>query len=298
MVDNGSVDGSVEMARSRGATVLEMGVNAGFARAVNRGAEAARTPWVAILNNDVEPGAEWLERLLGAASRTGAWFATGKLLNGQDRTLIDGTYDLLCRGGCAWRAGHGRPDGPGWAAPRRIRFAPLTAALVRAELFRRVGPLEERFESYLEDVEFGLRCALGGYRGIYVPGAVAWHAGSATLGVWHADTVRRMSRNQALLVAKHYPGQELARYAWPIMVAQLLWGLAALCRGRGLAWLRGKWEALRLWPGLRREAAWKGTPPRQLRRILRVSEGEIYRFQRQGGFDAYWRAYFALTWLK
>ena len=296
VVDNGSTDDSVEMARGRGATVLEMGRNAGFAAAVNRGVEAARTAWVAILNNDVEPTREWLEVLAGAAEGSGAWFATGKLLQGGEGHRIDGTYDLLCRGGCAWRAGHGRPDGPLWTAPQRIRFAPLTATLVRRELFRRVGPLEERFESHLEDVEFGLRCALAGYRGIYVPAAVAWHAGSATLGVWHADTVRRMSRNQALLIGKHYPGRALARWAWPIVAAQLLWGLVALRRGRFRAWLRGKFEAVRLWPGFRREAAWRGIHPRRLRRILRASEAEIYRLQRQAGFEPYWRAYFALTW--
>ncbi len=298
VVDNGSDDGSVEMARGHGATVLEMGANAGFARAVNRGVEAARTPWAAILNNDLEPAGDWLEQLLGAAERAGAWFATGKLLNSADRTRIDGTYDALCRGGCAWRAGHGSADGPEWSRPRRIRLAPLTAALVRTELFRKVGPLDERFESYLEDVEFSLRCALAGCRGTYVPEAVAYHAGSATLGVWHRDTVRMISRNQALLVAKHYSPRDLALSAWPILAAQLLWGCVALRQGRGASWLRGKWEALKRWPGLRREAAWRGTRPRRLNRILRVSEADIYRLQRQAGFERYWRLYFALTRLR
>ncbi len=296
MVDNGSTDGSAEMARRGGATVIEMGRNAGFAVAVNRGVEAARAPWVAIINNDVEPAGNWLETLLSGAEASGAWFATGKLLQGDAPDRIDGTYDLLCRGGCGWRAGHGRPDGTLWSTPRGIRFAPLTATLVRRALFDRVGRLEERFEFGLEDVEFGLRCALAGCRGRYVPAAVAYHAGSATLGVWHCDTVRLLSRNQALLIAKHYPGSALFRWAWPIVAAQLLWGLVALRRGRSRAWLRGKCEALWLWRAYRREAAWKGTHPRRLKRILRASEAAIYRLQRQAGFDPYWRLYFALTW--
>jgi len=296
VVDNGSADGSVEMARARGARVIEMGRNAGFAAAVNRGVAETRTPWVAILNNDVEPAPAWLERLIAAASACGAWFATGRLLDARDPTRLDGAYDLLSRAACAWRAGHGRPDGPLWAGQRWIRFVPLTAALVRTELFQRVGPLDERFESYLEDVEWSLRSALAGCRGVYVPEAMSAHAGSATLGVWHADTVRRISRNQVLLAAKHYSGRELARWAWPLAAGQLLWGLVALRRGRFGAWLRGKWNALRMWPGLRREAAWRGARPRRLRRILRVSEAHIHALQRRTGFDAYWRAYFALTW--
>jgi hypothetical protein len=122
------------------------------------------------------------------------------------------------------------------------------------------------------------------------------HEGSATLGVWHPDTVRRMSRNQALLVAKHYPGRALLGWAWPVLAAQLLWGLVALRRGRFSAWLQGKWAASGLWLGFRREAAWRGTHPRRLRRILRASEAEIHRLQRQTGWDPYWRVYFALTW--
>ena len=53
--------------------------------------------------------------------------------------------------------------------------------------------LDERFESYLEDVDFGLRCAEAGLSGLYVPDAVAYHQGSATLGRWHPETVRKIA---------------------------------------------------------------------------------------------------------
>ena len=50
-----------------------------------------------------------------------------------------------------------------------IRPAPMTAALFRTELFEKAGLLDERFESYLEDVDFGLRCARADCPGAYVP---------------------------------------------------------------------------------------------------------------------------------
>src|ERR1700685_1242604 len=99
-----------------------------------------------------------------------AWFATGKLLDAQARERIDGTFDGVCRGGCAWRCGHGRLDSPVWNQPRCIQLAPFTAAVFRADLFRRAGLLDEQFETYLEDVDFGLRCAELGLRRLYVPG--------------------------------------------------------------------------------------------------------------------------------
>ncbi len=187
VVDDGSQDGSAEVAEAMGATAIRMGSHGGFARAVNRGIRESRSPVVAILNNDVELAPDWLERLSSALS-AGVWFATGRILQAADHKRIDATYDALCRGGTAWRVGHGCPDGPLFREPRAIRSAPFTAALFRAGLFDKVGLLDERFESYLEDVDFGLRCALAGCSGRYVPEAVAWHTGSATLGRWHPET--------------------------------------------------------------------------------------------------------------
>ena len=66
--------------------------------------------------------------------------------------------------------------------------------------------------------------------------------GSATLGRWHPETVRRIARNQLLLAARHYSA---AVCAWPILAAQFLWGAVAIRHGRGLAWVRGKWQGLR-----------------------------------------------------
>lgn len=295
VVDNGSQDGSVELAKSKGARVIALERNIGFSGAVNRGIREARTDCVAILNNDVELQPDWLERLRKAIEEPGVYFATGKLLNAARPELLDGTFDTVSRAACPWRVGRGRRDGPTWSLPRRIRMAPFTAALFRAKLFRKVGLLDERFGSYLEDVDFGLRCAMRGYTGFYVPEAVGRHIGSATLGRWHKETVRLNARNQVLLVAKHYPGRYLFRYAWPILVGQSLWGLLALRHGRGVAFLRGKLQGLALFPQVRREVVRAGGWQRGLSRIVEQSEAEIFELQRRTGFDRYWRLYFKLT---
>lgn len=292
VVDNGSVDGSVELAREKGARTIALERNAGFSGAVNRGVREARTELVAVINNDVRLAPDWLERLRGALEESGAHFATGKLLDEANPERIDGTFDLLSRAACPWRAGAGRPDGPAWSARRRIRLAPFTATLFRAELFEKVGLLDERFESYLEDVDFGMRCAVAGYSGVYEPAAVARHRGSATLGRWHPGTVRRLARNQVLLAAKHYPGRCLVRFAWPLLVGQALWGAVALRHGRGLAYLRGKLAGVAEFPRARKT---QRADARTVAAVLRESEREILGYQRETGFDAYWRCYFALA---
>jgi GT2 family glycosyltransferase len=290
VVDNGSTDGAPELARAHGARVIPMGRNAGFAAAVNRGIRESRGEWIAVLNSDVELAPDYFARLLAAGS-AGGWFATGKILAAGSGNRIDATFDALCRGGAAWRVGNGRADGPEFSVASPIWSAPWTAALFRTELFQRVGLLEESFESYLEDVDFGLRCAAQGLAGRYVPEALAWHRGSATLGRWHPETVRRIARNQLLLLARHYPRRLLVRWCWPIFVAQFLWGAVAFRHGAGFAWLRGAWQ------GLRRFFATRGQTldAKVLDRVLSTNERLIRSVQMSTGFDLYWRLYFLLT---
>jgi GT2 family glycosyltransferase len=294
VVDNGSEDGAPELARQRGARVIPMGRNAGFAAAVNRGIRESSGEWIAVLNSDVELAPDYFATL----AATDGWFATGKILSGPGgnacatAATIDGTFDALCRGGTAWRVGSGRADGPEFRACREIASPPWTAALFRAELFRRVGLLDESFESYLEDVDFGLRCAAHRLTGLYVPTAVAWHRGSATLGRWHPDTVRRISRNQILLLARHYPRRLLLRCAWPIAVAQGLWGAVAFRHGAGLAWMRGRWEGFRGFAAARSNCC--PFDPGLLQ-LLRANEETIRSVQEATGFDRYWSLYFRLT---
>ncbi len=291
VVDNGSTDGAAELAAERGARVIRMGANAGFAAAVNRGIRECRAPLVAVLNSDVELAPGWLESLAAAFVEAEVWFATGKIFDAARRDVLDGTWDAISRAGCPWRVGSGRAGGPPFDAPRTIRFAPWTAAVFRTALFERVGLLDETFESYLEDVDFGLRCAGRRLAGAYVPAAVAWHHGSATLGRWHPDSVRRMARNQVLLLAKHYPPRLLLRWAWPVFVGQALWGLVAFRHGAGLAWVRGKIEGIR---GADTRVCSAETRL-GARALIAASEREIFHIQRATRFDPYWRLYFLLT---
>lgn len=288
VADNGSTDDSAQIAERAGAVVLRLGRNLGFARAVNRAIEATQADWVAIMNNDVTLEQRWLVELLDAAEHGNAWFATGKILRTQDSSVLDGAFDEISRGACACRCGSGKADSPIWNEARPIRFAPMTAALFRRSLFDDVGLLDERFESYLEDMDFGFRCALAGREGMYVPAAIAHHRGSSTLGPWNSDTVWHISRNQVLLAAKYFRGQP----RWPILVGQLLWGILALRHVQGIAYLRGKISGLKLARNL------SSKPGRscieKVRAIAAGSENEILTLQRKGGFDWYWRAYFWL----
>lgn len=284
VADNGSTDGSAERAEELGATVLRLGSNLGFAAAVNRGIQSTGADWVAIINNDVVLDPNWLKELLG----TDKHFAAGKILSAANHSMIDATFDEISRGACAWRCGAGRQDGPAWNQPRTIRMAPMTAALFRRSLFDEIGLLDERFGSYLEDVDFGIRCALAGREGAYRPAAVAYHRGSATWGAWNNDTVKQIARNQILITVKHFGGQP----GWPIVAGQVLWGLVALRHLRGVSYLRGKFLGWKVARALYRKDS--SISEGKIAGLAAASEQEIFALQQQTGFDWYWRVYFWL----
>jgi hypothetical protein len=257
-------------------------LNAGFARAVNVGWRAAAEGWIAILNSDVELDPEWLARLL-CQSET-ASFATGTILDAARRDLVDGTYDLVSLAGCPWRAGRGEAaratDGP----PVEVAVIPATACIFRRQVLECLGGFDESYISYLEDIDLGLRCVRAGFSGFYVPSALAWHHGSATFGRWDGRVIRLNSRNQLLLISRHYDRSLFRACWWRILTGQLLWGVLAWRHGAAIPWLAGKWEAIR---GFRLD----GTPSVSLRNFLIASENEI----RVRATGPYWRWYFRLN---
>ncbi len=291
VVDNGSQDDTLHVARRLGAETVAFPENRGFAVAVNEGIQRSTGEWILILNNDVRLEPDWIERLLASAQQENAAFAAGKLLQEDDHATLDGSWDLVSRAAYAWRCGWGRRDEGIWCVRRKIRLAPMTAVLFHRRVFDQLGLLETRFESYYEDVDFGVRCALAGFEGIYEPEAVALHSGKATLGKNGARVMYLSARNQVLLLAKHYPAATLRRFAWPIFVGQMLSLATTAKHGHFLAGLRGKTEALYRWHDFRSDLQ----DASRIEAAISESESEIRELQKKLGFDIYWRLYFSLV---
>jgi len=285
VIDNGSFDGAGELASDWGARTIRFAENRGFAFAVNRGVSESTGDLVAVLNSDVELEANWTAELQAAIVQYDAWFATGLALSARNPDLIDGAWDLVSKAGMPWRAGNGFPLGFQFENDQAIQIASFTAILLRRELWNRVGPLDERFESYLEDIDFGLRCIQAQLPGRYVASARLRHLGSAALGRWNNESVRRMSRNQMFLVYKHF-GPETQW--WSVFVGQILWGLVAGKHGAGFAWVQGKWEGWQRRGEISSVCSVSAS-------VLKAHECEIFTLQREFGCNWYWRWYGKLT---
>ena len=166
VVDNGSTDGTVELAESYSdrlpVRVLHC-ARPGPSAARNEGAGAAQGAVLLFCDADdvVAPG--WVEGMRAALSEADA--VGGAIEN-----------DLLNPGTLVAKHPAGLPVAAGFL-PRAI-----TANIgVRAEVWRELGGLEESYGYGAEDTEFCWRLQLAGYRLAYAPDAVVHYRVRATL---------------------------------------------------------------------------------------------------------------------
>lgn len=208
LVDNASQDGAAQAAARAHpeATFVANPENLGFAAAVNQAARMARGRWLALLNPDAFPAADWLEALLAAAeARPDVRCFASRQLMAEDPGRLDGLGDVMSASGFAFRGGYGQAD-PGLDAPAFVFSACGGAMLVERALFLEMGGFDERLFCYCEDVDFGYRLQLRGEPTLLVPDAVVRHVGSASSGGPRSDfAVFHGTRNRLWVYLKDTP---------------------------------------------------------------------------------------------
>ena len=235
VVDNGSVDGSPDVIRTRYPQVklIPLSENTGFCHAVNVGIEKARTPYVILLNNDtvVLPG--FVESLVTAIEKNEKIFSVSScMLQWDDHSLVDDAGDRYCVLGWAYARGKGSPAVE-YDKPVKVFAACGGASIYRKAVFDEIGMFDEQHFAYLEDVDVGYRARIFGYDNYYSPSAKVLHAGSATSGSRYNEfKTRHASANSVYLIGKNMPA------------LQLIWNLPPLLLGFAVKTVFFAWKKM------------------------------------------------------
>lgn len=220
--------------------------NRGVTAALNACLHAAETEFVALLNNDVELEPDCLVRLVEALiGHPEAAASCAKLIDYHDRELLDGAGDIWTWGGEGHRRGQGRRDAGQYDRPERVFSACGAVVVYRRSALEDVGAFDERFFANCEDTDWSFRANLLGWSIRYVPDAIAYHMGSATLGSGVSDfALFHNWRNGIWVVAKNYPARSLLRHLPDLAVLQARNLAVSLLRGHMRVWLRAWASAL------------------------------------------------------
>lgn len=249
MVDNASNDKSLALVKEKfpQVKVIENRENFGFAKAVNQGIEASRTPYVILLNNDTVVEPDFVHALECAIERDKKSFSvSAKLISLHDRHALDDAGNYYCALGWAFARGKGKnPDL--YQKRCEIFSACAGAAIYRRAYFDEVGLFDENHFAYLEDIDIGYRARLCGYRNMFEPEAVVFHAGSATSGSrYNTFKTKLASRNSIYLVYKNMPFLQIIINIPFLLAGFLLKTLFFVKKGLGKEYVKGLLEGVRL----------------------------------------------------
>lgn len=170
VVDNASGDASREVASAKGARVIANARNEGYGRANNAGVAAATTPYVLIVNPDLELGRGAAAALVAAAGRyPDAGMLAPRIVEPSGRIFLQPrsllSPDHLNRSGAMIV-----PEGDAC-----LPFLSGACLLIRRELFLALGGFDPAIFLFYEDDDLCRRMRDAGHALIHVHGGEARH---------------------------------------------------------------------------------------------------------------------------
>lgn len=205
VIDNGSSDGSVDVAKRLGVEVHPFGSNLGYCAAYNRAFRELLEgeEFVLLSNPDLTVPPPTIARMVAAAGDDVGIGFVGPVQRRSDTQAIRSA-------GIRWRCGR-------LPAHVTVPGEPIDAVegaflLVRRAVIERAGGLDEAFALNLEDIEWQMRAAKAGFRSILAKEAEVLHdppgAARVTTGAYY------QTRNACLLTARQCSPAALRRLRW------------------------------------------------------------------------------------
>ena len=212
IVDNQPTTTKKKFCQGKLVTYLPQDQNLGFAAAINLGAKYVQTPWILILNDDIEFLAkDTLEKLIKTAQRNN-WSAVSPVLQKPSGETENLGYTVLPQGKVKLNYDPGLKNLDG-----------ITAAclLIKADVFNSLGGFDERFFAYLEDVDLFMRMKKAGFAFGIAQDIRVIHNHMTTSGKMGNFKQKMDLRNWWLVIIKNWDKKTILQNLGPILLERL-----------------------------------------------------------------------------
>lgn len=190
VVDNGSIDGSVDYLRKKYIAyekrfkVVALDKNYGPSHARNEGVKVARGKYIGFLDNDTEVETNWAETAVAEFEKNEkVGIIQCKLILSKEREKLDYVGEYIGQNGfLVQRAQTAEADRGQYDQKVEILAAKSAGMFIRKDVFEKIGGFDPDYFIYVEETDLGWRCWLAGYKAVFVPESVVYHEfGTSTI---------------------------------------------------------------------------------------------------------------------
>ena len=185
VVDNGSTDHSRDLIATDypSVRVVAHAENLGFAEGCNSGARAATSECIAFLNNDMRVEQGWLRTLIDGYEPDTGYVCVGGVILDWDGARVDFVRGWVNFHGHAGQDHFGEPVTETFIDDRcDLLFACGGSMLVGRDVFLELGGFDSAYFAFFEDVDFGWRLWVAGYKVRLAGRARSFHRHHGTAG--------------------------------------------------------------------------------------------------------------------
>ncbi len=208
-VDNASLDDSVdyikkEFGKNPRFRIIRNEKNFGFTEGNNVGMRQSEAEYIVLLNSDTRVDPDWLSELVTLAKKDRVGAVQSKILQMDSPGLID------CAGGFVDYYGYHFERGKGEKASiyemqDEIFYAKGAAVLFNREVLKRTGLFDSDIFLYFDETDLCWRIWLSGYKVIFSPKLIVYHASGSTTSAMQAQMRSYFYvRNHILVLIKNY----------------------------------------------------------------------------------------------
>jgi len=233
VVDNASTDDTLQYVQEQYPSVktIQIAVNKGFAHGYAEALKLIQAKYYILLSADFEVSPGWYTPLLNAMQRyQGLAACQPKILYWRDKEYFEyagaaGAFKdslgyLFCRGRIfdTLEKDHGQ-----YNDDIEVFWASGGCLMVRADLYHKVGGLDDELYAHMEEVDLCWRLKNAGYKIGYISGSTVYHVGGSVISYGSPQKLFYNFRNNLILLLKN---ERTSTLLWLFPVRFVLDGVA------------------------------------------------------------------------